>query len=100
MNSHLVLGDQEFYDDKQLAADLATINQQLSRYVLRMLDADAGRISPIGVADELRFAQMLRVMADRLEARADRRPASSAPSALERRATLRQQLTNGRPSER
>lgn len=99
MNDHLVPGDQAFYDDKQLMADLATINQQLSRYVLRMLDADAGRIEPVEVADELRFAQRLRTVADRLEARADRRPASGAPSALEGEATLRQ-LTNGRTSER
>lgn len=99
MNGHLAPGDQAFHADKQLMADLAKINEQLSRYVLRMLDADARRVEPVRVADELRFAQTLRTVADRLEARADRRAASDAPSALEGEATLRQ-LTNGRPSER
>jgi hypothetical protein len=99
MNGHLVPGDQAFHDDKQLMADLATINEQLGRYVLRMLDADARRVEPARVADELRFAQMLRTVATRLEARADRRTESDAPSALEGEAMLRQ-LTNGRPSER
>ena len=82
-SSHLMPGDQAFHDDKELVADLATLNGQLSRYVLRMLDADASRMEPVSVADERRFAQRLCTMADRLEQRADRRAASDTPSVLE-----------------
>lgn len=99
MSDALVPGDQAFPDDKQLIADLATLNGQLSRYVLRMLDADAKRVQSVNVPDERRFAQTLRTMADRLEERADRRAAPDTSSALEGDATLRR-LTNGRPSER
>lgn len=99
MSSHLVPDDQAFHDDKQLMADAAALNEQLSRYVLRMLDADARRAEPVSVAEERQFAQALCTMADRLEHRADRRAASDTPSVLEGDATLRR-LTNARPSER
>jgi ParB-like chromosome segregation protein Spo0J len=99
MSSNSVSDDEAFHEDKQLAADLATINVHITRYVLRMLDADASRAEPLSVADERRFAQTLCTMADRLEQRADRRAASDTPSALEDDVTLRR-LNNGRPSER
>lgn len=83
MSSHLVPGDQAYHDDNQLVADLAALNEQLSRYVVRMLDADARRTEPISVADERRFAQRLCTMAGRVEQRADRRAASDTPSLLE-----------------
>jgi len=83
MSSHLVPGDQAYRDDKQLVADLAALNEQLSRYVVRMLDADARRTEPVSVADEWRFAQRLRTMADRVKQRADRRGAPDTPSLLE-----------------
>jgi hypothetical protein len=98
MSGPLVPGDQAYRDDKQLMADLAALNEQLSRYVLHMLDADARRAEPVSATDERRFAQTLRTMADRLEERADRRSASDAAFVLEGDATLRQ-LTNGQPSE-
>jgi hypothetical protein len=89
MSSHLVPGDQAFHDDKQLVADLAALNEQLSRYVVRMLDVDARRAEPVSVDDERRFAQTLCTMADRVEQRADRRSASVTPSVLEGEATMR-----------
>jgi hypothetical protein len=95
MSGPLPPDDQEFRDDKELMADLATLNEQVRRYVLRMLDVDAKRTKPVSAADERRFAQELRTLADRLEARADRR----APSVIEGDATLGRQ-TIGRPSER
>lgn len=85
MSSHLVPGDQAFHDDKELVADLAALNEQLSRYVMRMLDVDARRAEPVSVADERRFAQTLCTMADRVEQRADRRSASATPPVLEER---------------
>lgn len=88
MSGSLLPDDHEFRDDKELMADLATLNEQVRRYVLRMLDVDAKRTEPVSAADERRFAQELRTLADRLEARADRRAASDAPSVIKGDATL------------
>jgi len=100
MSSNLLVpGDQEFHEDKQLIADLAALNEQLSRYVLRYLDADARRAEPVSVTDERTFAQALCAMADRLQERAAQRAASSTPPVL-KGDPARRQLTNGRPSER
>lgn len=82
MSGHSAPGDQAFRDDKQLVADLASLNQQVSRYVLRMLDADAGRTEPVNVDEERQFAQRLCTMAHRLEQRADRRAASDTAPEL------------------
>jgi hypothetical protein len=87
-----------FYGDKQLIANLAALNEQLSHYVVRLLDADAGRAEPVSVADERVLAEALRVMADRLQERADRHAASSTPPVPEGSPTHR--LTTSRPSER
>jgi hypothetical protein len=99
MSSHLTPGDHAFHNDKQLIADLAALNEQLSRYVLRMLDADADRVQPVNVAEERRFAASLRAMADRLQTRADLRADSDTPPMPEGDATLRR-LTHDRPSDR
>jgi hypothetical protein len=98
MSNYLLPDDQAFYDDKQLMADLADLNKQLSRYVLHMLDADAKRAEPVSVADELRFAGKLGSMADRLAQRAARRAAPNVPPVLEGETTS-QYLTNDRPAE-
>lgn len=74
MSGHPVLGD------KRLVASLLALNGQLSHYVVRLLDADAGRAEPVSVAEERVFAEALRVMADRLRERVDRHAASSAPA--------------------
>lgn len=99
MSGHLVSGGQAFHEDKQLIADLAALNEQLSRYVLRYLDADARQAEPVSVTAERTFAQALRAMADRLQERADRRGASSTPPVLEGD-PARRQFANDRPSER
>lgn len=99
MSSHPVPGDQAFHDDKQLMADLSALGERLSRYVLRHLDADAGRGQPVSVTDEQAFAEALRAMADRVQDRANRRTTPGASSTLEGDARLRG-LTEGRPSER
>jgi hypothetical protein len=99
MSSQLMPGDREFHEDKQLVADLTTLNGQISRYVLRQLDADAGRVSPASTEDERALSETLAVLAGKVQQRADRRAASGAQSTLEGEATLRR-LTAGRPSER
>jgi hypothetical protein len=73
--------DTAFHSDKQLMADLATLNEHVSRYLLRLLDADAGRAEPVSVPDERAFASSLQAMADRLQARADRHAKLDTPHA-------------------
>ncbi len=99
MSGYLVPGDEGFYDDNQFMADLAALNGQLSRYVLRLLDADAKQAEPVSASDEWAFAETLQAMADRLQQRAERRAAPDTPPALEENPTLRRS-SNGRPSER
>jgi hypothetical protein len=98
MNSHLVPGDQAFPDDQQLMADLSALNGQISRYVVRYLDADAQRTTPASPDDERVLAETMAALARQVQARADRRTPSSRPAELDGGAT-RRQLTNGRPSE-
>jgi hypothetical protein len=100
MTGYLMAGDHGFRDDKQLIADLAALNEQLSRYVLRMLDADASRAEPVSVTDERTFAQTLHAMAAQLEERADRRTASCTAPAPDEGNPARRQSTHDRPSER
>jgi hypothetical protein len=50
--SHLMPGDLAYHDDKQLIADLTTLNGQISRYVLRHLDAEAKRAVPTSPDDD------------------------------------------------
>jgi hypothetical protein len=98
MSSHLVPGDQAFHEDKQLMADLTTLNGQLSRYVLRQLDADAGRVRPTSHDDEQALAETMATLARKVQERANQRAASGTPPLSEGDARLRR-LTNGRPSE-
>lgn len=98
MSSHLVPGDHAFPDDKQLMADLASLNDQLSRYLLSYLAADALEADPVSVVEERALAETMTALAGRVQQRADRRTPSSRPAELEGGATL-QQLTNGRPTE-
>lgn len=99
MSGHLIPGDQTFPEDKQVIADLAALNERLSRYVLRYLAADALQADPISAAEERGLAEAMTALASKVRGRADRRTASDTPPALGSDATLRR-LTNGRPSER
>jgi hypothetical protein len=79
MNGKLVPGDHAFHDDKQLIADLTALTGQLSRYVLRHLDADAGRVVPTSPDDEHVLAEAMSTLASKVRERADRYAAASAP---------------------
>lgn len=98
MSGHLVPGDHAFHEDKQLVADLATLNEQLSRYMVRYLAADALRADAISVTEERRLAQTMAALASKVHERANRRAVLNAPT-LEGDAALRHQIS-GRPSER
>jgi hypothetical protein len=59
--------------DRVLMGQLSGANYQLSRYLLRLLDADAMRAEPISIAEELDLASRLAVVAQGICARAQRR---------------------------
>lgn len=71
------MNDYAFLGDRRLIANLAALNEQVSRLVVRLLDADAGRAEPVSVADEQTFAASLRVMADRMQERVNRHGVTS-----------------------
>lgn len=61
------------HEDGLLMHDLTVVNTMIGRYVLRFLDADAGRREPVSVADELALAERLANAAEALAARVARR---------------------------
>lgn len=65
--------DDVAYLDGRLMHELTVVNAQLSRYVLRFLDADAGRANSIPIAEERELADQISVAADGIRTRAERR---------------------------
>lgn len=65
--------DNTAHDDGVLMHDLTVVNTMIGRYVLRFLDADAGREEPVPAADELALAERLANAAQALAARVARR---------------------------
>jgi hypothetical protein len=41
-----------WHDELVLMAELSSVNNQIARFVLRLLDADAGRAEAVSVSDE------------------------------------------------
>jgi hypothetical protein len=72
--------DEAAHLDAQLMHEVTVVNAQLSRYVLRFLDTDAGRAGPILPAEERVLADQLSAAADGIRARAARREQESAAS--------------------
>lgn len=71
---HRVPGpDEAAHDDGLLMHDLTVVNTVIGRYVVRFLNADAGRAEPVPVADERVLADRLTSAAEAIRARADRR---------------------------
>lgn len=66
----------DWHDELVLMAELTSVNNQIARYVLRLLDADAGRREPVSVADEgglgVRLADLGRALQDHAARRATR----------------------------
>lgn len=54
-------------------AEVANVNALLGRYVLRLLDTDAGRGLPLTTNDERALANRVAAVSDGLRARASRR---------------------------
>jgi hypothetical protein len=74
--------DETAHLDNLLMAEVTSLNNQLGRYVLRFLDADAGRIEPLSVANERVLADRVAAMAEGMHARAARREQDGEPLRL------------------
>lgn len=79
--SHLLPGD-TYHHDKQLLADLSSLNGQISRYVLRYLDAEAKRGVPTTPDDERALATRIIQVGEALEARAKSRITTAESTVL------------------
>jgi hypothetical protein len=91
--------DEAGYQDRVLMAEIGKLNEQLGRYILRYLAADALQAEPISVTDEQALANTMTALAAKVHTRADRRATPATAPTLEGDATLRR-LPSGRPSER
>ena len=65
--------DEGAHQDSVLIAELAEINTLIGRYILRFLDADAGRTEPIAPEDEHALIERATRAIDTLRARVERR---------------------------
>jgi hypothetical protein len=65
--------DKGAHQDSVLIAELAEINTLIGRYILRFLDADAGRTEAISPEDERALIERATTAIDTLRARAERR---------------------------
>ena len=77
--SRVPLPDDAAHQDGLLMHEVSDLNALLGRYVLRFLDADAGRTSPFPPDDELVLADRVAALAEALRARAARRAHQTDP---------------------
>jgi hypothetical protein len=84
--------DEEAHQDGRLMHELAMVNSQIGRYVLRFLDADSGHAEAISTDVERALANRMTELAAGLQDRADRREAlGSQPQITERDTQAEQQ---------
>lgn len=69
-------------DDAVLMREVTVVNTLLGRYLLRFLDADAGRADQIEIADETALADQLATVAKGIHRRAERRARYGNPRPL------------------
>lgn len=84
--------DDVAHHDGVLMAYVCKLNEQLSRYVLRFLAADALEAEPLSPAAERALADRVADVAVGMRARADRRVQHGEPAPLVERSS-----TDGRP---
>jgi hypothetical protein len=70
-----VVAAEDWHDELVLVAELSSVNNQIARFVLRMLDTDAQRREQIAVADECRLGGRLVNLGYALQDRAVHRAA-------------------------
>lgn len=71
----------DWHDELVLVAELASVNNQIARFVLRLLDADAGRKEHVAVADECHLGGRLVDLGYALQDRAVHRAAGPTDDA-------------------
>lgn len=87
-DSHLLPSDEAWPADRALLTELTPLIAQLSQYVMRYFDADAGRDEALSVADERALAERVMIVGAALQARAERRELlNKAPLCVEGEAT-------------
>jgi hypothetical protein len=88
----------DWHDELVLMAELASVNNQIARFVLRLLDVDAGRKEQVSVADEAHLAGRLVDLGHALQDRAMHRATGSddAGLAIEVPCSLRRQIEPSR----
>lgn len=74
--------DDAAHQGGMLVAELTQVNTLIGRYVLRFLDADAGRAEPLSTDDERALADRVTRAAEALRTRAARRALASNPPPL------------------
>ena len=83
-----VVTSPDWHDELVLMAELSSVNNQIARFVLRLLDADAGRREQVSVADEgtlgVRLVDLGYALQDRAVFRATGRLAIEVPVARRR----------------
>ena len=72
--------DEVAHLDGRLIHDLSEINYRLAQYMVRFYDADAGRVEPISITDEIALAEQIAAAAEAVRARAARRWSESGGS--------------------
>jgi hypothetical protein len=70
-----VVAAEDWHDELVLVAEMSSVNNQIARFVLRMLDSDARRNEQIAVADECRLGGRLVNLGYALQDRAVHRAA-------------------------
>ncbi len=70
----------DWHDELVLVAELASVNNQIARFVLRLLDADAGRREQIAAGDEYHLGGRLVDLGHALQNRAAYRAAEPTQS--------------------
>lgn len=73
MHGSIPLSSEADHQDSVLIAELAEINSMIGRYILRFLDADAGRSEPISIEEERALVERAASVIDSLRARTERR---------------------------
>ena len=78
-SSHPSAADDIAHEDGLLMHELTVVNTMLGRYVVRYLDADAGRAEAIPTTEEQALADRLTAAADGIRTRAKRRDQHERP---------------------
>jgi tRNA U54 and U55 pseudouridine synthase Pus10 len=63
-------GDGDWWEESKFIAELTTVNTWIGRYVLRFLDADAGRTKPSSPQDEQALGDRLVALGVALQTKA------------------------------